>query len=147
MRAVAQVLPVLVKLTEWDPDGDTVVWIKPARQAEAMKRSKYNGKIKWEQDTELGQEVRVLDSPWEEKKMVECWLTFEDANIVETVPVNAKEPDGETKLEQMFKKNMSEKDFRAAWGRMDEDLADEWWRAVLKVNPAWDDYGVLGVSK
>ena len=146
MRAVAQVLPVLKKMLEWDKDGDTWVSIKTARQAEAMKRSKYNGRLKWEQDDD-DNEVRVLDSPYEERKLIECWLTFEDSSIVKQVPVDPTKPDGDTKLVPMFTKGMSEKDFRAAWGDLDEALADEWWQAVLLVNPLWDDIGLAKVSK
>jgi hypothetical protein len=131
-----------VTLLEWDADGDTKVYIKPARAGESNRRSLIANRVTWEQDPDQpGREIRVFEAPGEERMKIECYLTFHDATIVESVPVDAAKPDGDTKLVQMFTKGMAEKDFGKAFDRLEDELKDEWHRAVLTVNPQWDEFG------
>jgi len=129
-------------LLEWDPDGDTKVFIKPARAGESNRRSLIANRVTWERDpADPSQEIRVFEAPGEERMKIECFLTFHDATIVEEVLVDAKKPEEGVKLVQMFTKGMSEKDFGKAFDRLEDELKDEWHRAVLTVNPQWDEFG------
>ena len=146
MRAVSQALIEKRALLEWDPAGDDAVWIKQARGLEEGRRDLLFTTMKM-QDQEIGEPMRIVDLPGPELVILECWLTFDDANIMEEV--KEKDADGKekVKLVPMFRQGMGEKDFRKAFNRLDRKLIVEWHSQVWAVNPHWAPGGLEDLEK
>ena len=154
MRAVTQALIQKCDLLEWDPAGDTSVWIKQARGLEEGRRDLLFTTMKM-QDQEIGEPMRIVELPGPELVILECWLTFDDANIMEEVKIKEtvdagdgkKKEEEKVKLVSMFSKSMSEKDFRRAFNRLDRTLIVEWHAKVWEVNPHWAPGGLEELEK
>lgn len=130
MRAVLEAQIVKVDLLKWDPDGDTAVWIRQAVQADEARRRELLNTMKGLREGEKYYEIYELPTSMD---VMECWLTFSEATIVRQVGGTAENPIHEL----IFKKNMSEREFRAAFAQLPEPLAAEWHAAVRKINPRW----------
>jgi hypothetical protein len=135
-RPIPQVLVKECKLLEWDPDGDTIVVVRQARVKEEAERDRLFSEFAIKRSPDGVSEVYQL--PGLELMATECWLTFEDANIL-------LETDGETK--KLFAKGMSRLDFKTAWGKLPPELMVEWHAKVLEINTHWNPQGVAAESK
>ena len=140
MHAVEAILPVWKKLLRWDPAGDDMLLIKPARAGESMQRTALFTEVRFEQD-EDGDETRVFRAPGDRQAMIECWLTFVESTLQERVPLDIADPEQGTRTQDMFPKGLSQMEFESKWRTLDEPLWREWWACVLEVNPQWDDFG------
>lgn len=114
-------------LKDWDPEGDTLVVIRQARVKEEAERDQLFSQFKIERSPDGVSEVYKL--PGIELMATECYLTFEDANIL------GDQADGQQTL--LFRKGMSRLEFRAAFGLLPSELMLEWHRHVLQLNPNW----------
>ena len=130
MKLVSQALVEKVSLKKWDESGDTNVWIKQARFSENSRmRSLFSQtKIQYMPDES---QIEIHDWPASERIILMCWLTFEDADI------QTEDPADKSKHVPLFKKGMSESEFRTAFAVLDDTLVNDWMQAVLKMNPHW----------
>jgi len=136
-RPIPQVLSKECKLLEWDPDGDTIVVVRQARVKEESERDRLFSEFAIKRSADGVSEVYNL--PGLELMATECWLTFDEANILVE--------DGQ-ETHKLFRKGMSRLEFREAFGQLPTDLMIEWHRAVLAVNPHWNpNGGVAAESK
>jgi len=134
MKLVASVTPQKVYLKRWDPEGDTWVSIKPARMGDTMARSGAMPPLELLVDEE-GRNVQRLRLADSQRRLLECWLTFDSASIMEEDENGNPRP--------MFTKGMARAEFEAAFKRLPIELAEEWHEAVLQVNPQWDELGLV----
>ena len=122
MRAVGDALITKIDLVTWDPDGETSVWIRQARQGQHARREALFAKTKVQRGDDGVTEVYEWPT---ELSRLECCLTFEDANIIG--------PDAKP----MFRKGMAESEFNKAFDDLPPELAQEWHTAVRQVNRQW----------
>jgi hypothetical protein len=133
MKTIKQALVTAYPLTEWDPSGETIVWIKQVRQADDMRRMETMMRTRVERPL-VGSPVEVVDFPLGELVFLECYLSYQDSTIAWEVPSD----DGKSmKSEPMFPKDLNESAFRERFGQLEPDLVKEWQRAVRKHNPNW----------
>lgn len=124
------ITPALVKefkMLDWDAEGDVSVWIKQVRTKEQGERDKLWGEFSVRRTEGIVTEMYRM--PGIELPMLECYLSFEDANILEDTEA------GESLV--MFRKGMNRSDFNRAFGRLPKELMEEWHEAVLEQNPQW----------
>lgn len=123
-RSIEPALIIPRQLIKWDPQGDDTVWIRQARQGEQLARSQLWSDVAVE--TVNGKQRQIYKTQTEFRKALECWLAFSDCNL---------EMAGTGRL---FQKGMGEEAFHKAFAKLPPELAEEWHRLVLEINPHWD---------
>jgi hypothetical protein len=147
-KPIRQAIVAECKLLEYDPDGDTSVWIRQARAHEEAQRDRLWAKTMIERDTAEGTYREIYDLPGMELVSTECWLTFEDANILMERAIG-KGKDGEDIIEtyKLFRKGMSQSEFKDAFGKLPMDLIMEWHAKVREINYHWAPGGKMTLEK
>ncbi len=134
-------LPVAV-----DPDGDTVVTVKPATVSENAMRDELWAKQKRTYNSDSPNAMTIeSESTFSQRQATEVFLTLVGCNIEFQDLDKDGEPKGDPK--QLFKfgskgnilyMQMSRDQFVVAWGKLPQIVADEIHRCVLLKNPQWD---------
>ncbi|MCK5307600.1 MAG: hypothetical protein KAJ73_03225 [Zetaproteobacteria bacterium] len=134
----------------FDPDGDTMVTVKPATVAENSIRDELWAKQKRTYNAETPSAMTVeSESTYSQRQATEVFLTLVDCNIEFQAQDKSGEPKGDPKALFKFGKKgsvqylaMVRDDFLDAWGKLPQVVADEIHRCVLLKNPQWDLFRV-----
>lgn len=142
MRIVKASLEQKHVLDKWDPDGDTIVWIKQVKQGEEIRRTELLLQRKIERP-DSGNPVEHMSLPIGELMMLECYLSFVDSTIEWEVPIDVGDPEKGMRKEPMFPKGLSESEFRKRFASLDPELAEEWQEKARLQNPQWNPREVV----
>jgi hypothetical protein len=117
--------------------GPTKITIRQATQAQKERRSLIHSEVTQivNQRSALSQELRLQQS-WsiEELKRIEVQLSLIGSNILDidgNQLFRFKSNNGHTELD------MTDNQFKVAWGSLPDDVADEIHEKVLEVNLSW----------
>lgn len=129
-----------------DPEGDTVVMVKPATVSENAMRDELWAKQKRTYNSDSPNAMTVeSESTFSQRQATEVFLTLVGCNIEFQELDKDGEPKGDPK--SLFKfgskgnidyLQMSRDQFVVSWGKLPQVVADEVHRCVLLKNPQWD---------
>ena len=129
------VLSEKIRLTEWDPDGDSyVVFRRPTRrETEALATLFMNNPIQWDEDgrtvTQLSRtSVAVVDRECVKACLVECNIPDGNGKLVFKPGFSCRKHDGYVTEE-------IEGRFYRAWGDLEDGLAEEIARELRRWHP------------
>lgn len=149
MAVITRALPEEYKLNlpeEFDPDGVTMITVKPGTVAENAIRDELWAKQKRTYNADQPNAMTIeSESTFSQRMALEVFLTLVDADLTYQDTDAEGRPTGEPKALFLFKRvggfqtlDMIRDAFLAAWGKLPQIVADEIHRCVLLKNPQWD---------
>ncbi len=144
-RSIEPALEETIKLLRWDPAGDEYVRVRQARGRELREAMDHTRRVAYEHPAGENLTRTVVDWSEAELRVKQCWLVTVDCSLHRETP--DPEHPGKSEKKRVFSPGMTYDAFKREWDDLPGELMDEWYEAVLKLNPRWDIYGLYAEAE